>query len=373
METRGQACGKVILLGEHAVVYGVPAIAVGIDRGARAVAGPVEGGPSRLRVRGWNIAVRDNEDGHDLARAFRALLDASHGRPSLDHGLCRVEVEADLPPGGGLGCSAAMGVAIARAVDPDRDRRRAPGARDGLGARLPRQPQRRRRRRLRARRLRRSSARASRSSACDVRGRCTCASAAPGIASSTKSMVDGVARLRARRPERRGEDLRGRSASLVNNARARHRGTATASRSGRLMDLNQMLLERPVRLDVRDRAHVRARARRRARSARSSRAPAVAAASLALVPSPAVGDAVLAAWRAEGFDGVRHHRRARDARGPSRPRPRARRRRERARRRRRAPERRAQQVLGQARQGQGTSPRCRASRSRWPACRRARA
>ena len=63
METRGQACGKVILLGEHAVVYGVPAIAVGIDRGARAVADPVEGGPSRLRVRGWNIAVRENEDG----------------------------------------------------------------------------------------------------------------------------------------------------------------------------------------------------------------------------------------------------------------------------------------------------------------------
>ena len=105
----GVACGKVILLGEHAVVYGVPALAVGIDRGARAEAKALEAaGPCRLLVRGWNLAVRENEEHHDLARAFRALLDAARDdHPALAP--CSVEVEADLPPGGGLGCSAAMG------------------------------------------------------------------------------------------------------------------------------------------------------------------------------------------------------------------------------------------------------------------------
>jgi mevalonate kinase len=60
MNALGHACGKVILLGEHAVVYGIPAIAVGIDRGARATAAPMERGPSRLFVRGWDIDVHEN-------------------------------------------------------------------------------------------------------------------------------------------------------------------------------------------------------------------------------------------------------------------------------------------------------------------------
>src|SRR5580693_10523009 len=83
-DVRTTAFGKVILLGEHAVVYGVPALAVGIDRGARAVAKPLDRGPSRLRVLGWNIAVRENEENHDLARALRALLDAAReDRPAM--------------------------------------------------------------------------------------------------------------------------------------------------------------------------------------------------------------------------------------------------------------------------------------------------
>jgi mevalonate kinase len=100
-----RACGKVILLGEHAVVYGVPAIAVGIQRGAEAHVRP-----SRVaRLRLGEHTARPG-DGTELGRAFAALL-AALGGAELE-----VDVTLELPPGCGLGASAAIAVAVARAV-----------------------------------------------------------------------------------------------------------------------------------------------------------------------------------------------------------------------------------------------------------------
>src|SRR5690606_5061804 len=97
-----RAQGKVILLGEHAVVYGVPALAVGIDRGARASA-HAEGEPT-LSIDGNPV------EGAEVRKAWGAL------RSELDAPELSVAAELEVPPGSGLGSSAALGVAIARAV-----------------------------------------------------------------------------------------------------------------------------------------------------------------------------------------------------------------------------------------------------------------
>jgi mevalonate kinase len=103
--------GKVILLGEHAVVHGRPAVAVGIERGVTAEATRAE--RDLLRVTPWDLALRADPKGDEpLERAFAAALAMYPERPSLE-----VSAQVDLPAGAGLGCSAAIGVAVLDAID----------------------------------------------------------------------------------------------------------------------------------------------------------------------------------------------------------------------------------------------------------------
>jgi mevalonate kinase len=290
----GRARGKVILLGEHAVVYGVPAIAVGIERGAVARAEARDAGPSRLVIRGWGIDVAENDEDRDLGRAFRALLEASGTKEAV-----RVELAADLPPGGGLGCSAAMGVAVARALDraagDEQVIERAMawervfhGNPSGIDA----------------------SVSAHGGTLLFQKGQGTQRIAGAtdlllcvghtGVASSTRTMVELVARQKARRPQIVEKTFEGIRALVANAREALETGDRASL--GKLMDLNQMLLS-GLMLSTEETERLCDLARAQGALGAKLTGAGGGGCVVALVPSRATAERVLEAWKSAGFEG----------------------------------------------------------------------
>lgn len=110
------APGKVILLGEHSVVYGHPALAGALSGGVEVLAVPADGAALHLRVPAWGVAVRPGEGDSPLAHAWKAIRDEVARLPGYRDPEVDLVARFELPTGSGLGSSASMSVAAARAL-----------------------------------------------------------------------------------------------------------------------------------------------------------------------------------------------------------------------------------------------------------------
>jgi mevalonate kinase len=118
MTTTATAPGKIILFGEHAVVYRRPALAVPVeDIQATATVSKLMAVPGEIQIEAPGIGLSSSlaalRSDHPLAAAIKGTLSAlSISRPPA----CTVRVASTIPVAAGLGSGAAVSVAIIRAL-----------------------------------------------------------------------------------------------------------------------------------------------------------------------------------------------------------------------------------------------------------------
>jgi hydroxymethylglutaryl-CoA reductase len=110
--TSASAAGKIILLGEHAVVYGRHALALPIKDAVTASVS-IANHDTTLDVPDWGLSCRVDKKGHS---GIDATINLIRNRLNVSDAEFNIRVKSCLPRGMGLGSSAAIAVAITRAI-----------------------------------------------------------------------------------------------------------------------------------------------------------------------------------------------------------------------------------------------------------------
>jgi mevalonate kinase len=130
MSLQASACGKIILLGEHAVVYGQPAIAIPIQS-LRAIA-RLEPGDFACRLAAPDVGIFSPLDSLAIDQPLAFCVRNACRRMGIPPPSGEIRIESSLPVASGLGSGAAVSTAITRLIALAANQTLAPDEISGL-------------------------------------------------------------------------------------------------------------------------------------------------------------------------------------------------------------------------------------------------